>query len=203
MGGPIFTTYILSSEASARSMRGGILVVTTTVSGAGDCRWLFEAVHRSIVLFPGGRRETVSRRAANKVDYCVSSPSRKRARRMSVHGDSMGRSRQYPDLGYVFTLEDVLTDVEYFDLDLKSRRGHSGGPDRACPRVAASSSHRAGRELDHGGFWRQIFTTGRGSMTHKGGQSGVGLGPVVVRSFPLASPFARVPWAGLGGDPGR
>lgn len=32
MGGPIFTTYILSSEVGARSMRGGILVVTTTVS---------------------------------------------------------------------------------------------------------------------------------------------------------------------------
>ena len=57
MGGPIFTTYILSSEASARSMRGGILVVTTTVSvftiaGLAVSNAVgFETVIRSIVLF--------------------------------------------------------------------------------------------------------------------------------------------------------
>lgn len=57
MGGPIFTTYILSSEASARSMRGGILVVTTAVSVftvaalAANSAIQLETVIRSVVIF--------------------------------------------------------------------------------------------------------------------------------------------------------
>ena len=57
MGGPIFTAYILSSDASAQTMRRGILIVTTAVSvftvaalAAGNAI-SGETLVRSIVLF--------------------------------------------------------------------------------------------------------------------------------------------------------
>jgi len=57
MGGPFFTAYILSSEDSARVMRGGVLVVTTTVSIFTVIALVasnavgFDTVARSLVLF--------------------------------------------------------------------------------------------------------------------------------------------------------
>ncbi len=57
MGGPFFTAYILSSQASARVMRGGILVVTTTVSVFTVIALVannavgFDTVARSVIIF--------------------------------------------------------------------------------------------------------------------------------------------------------